>query len=155
MSDRNSRGMDASVALIRHITTLIVLLSITLQSIVPCRCDLCCHDLAHEVSDCAVSASECNHSPETPGPCPHDSSDETRDPSSSHPESQPVVCHRFSGFTTPDSSTTESVFAVAVLTSPAKYVLEIVVTANAGDWFRQCDLSRRSIDPGAVLRLQI
>lgn len=152
----NFLGMDASVAVTRHITSLIIVMSITWQCLVPCRCEFCCHASIVSQSNNDVSEFGCGHSPILPASCPHDASSESGDDRSSpHPESQPAPCHRFAGFISPNRSVIDSFVAVAVVTSPAEYTLEFIVNGNAFDWFRDCDLSHRRIDPGTFVRLQV
>ena len=154
--------MDSSVARTRHIITLIVAVSITWQSLVPCECELCCHAVADATSndiDSEVSPSGCSHSAHHPDSSKHTSKATRTDGSggflSGDREPQHFPCHRFAGMTTSNKSIADSVLAWAILTAPGNGTPHVLGTSKLSHCLQTNGVTHVRLDPGAVLRLQV
>lgn len=146
----------------RQIISLIVAVSITWQSIVPCGCELCCHAVAHATSndiDSEVSPSGCSHSAHRPDSFEHVFKSTHIDGSggflSGDREPQHFPCHRFAGMTTSNKSITDSVLAWAILTAPRNGTPHILGTSKLSHCLQTNGVTHVRPDPGAVLRLQV
>ena len=154
--------MDSSVARTRNIITLIVAVSITWQSLVPCGCELCCHAVAHATSndvDSEVSPSGCSHSAHCSDSFKHASKATHNDGSGGllpgDPDSQHFPCHRFAGITTSNKSIADSVLAWAILTASRNGTPHVLGTIKLSHCLQTNGVTHVRLDPGAVLRLQV
>ena len=154
--------MDSSVARTRHIISLIVAVSITWQSIVPCGCELCCHAVTHQTlndSDLEVSQSGCSHSAHRLDSLEHASKSTHIDGSggflSGDREPQHFPCHRFAGMTTSNKSIADSVLAWDIPKSQGNSRSHFFGPSKLSECLQGIFVTHVRIDPGAVLRLQV
>lgn len=146
----------------RHIISLIVAVSITWQSLVPCGCELCCHAVAHATSndiDSEVSPSGCSHSAHRPDSFGHAARSTHTDGSggilSGDREHQHLPCHRFSGMTTSNKSIADCVLAWAIPKSKGNGRSLYFGISQLSECLHCIFVIHVRIDPGAVLRLQV
>lgn len=146
----------------RHIITLIVAVSITWQSLVPCECELCCHAVADATSndiDSEVSPSGCSHSAHRPDSFKHASKATHTDGSggflSGDREPQHVPCHRFAGMTTSNKSIADSVLAWDIPKSLGNNRSHFFGPSKLSECLQGIFVTHVRLDPGAVLRLQV
>jgi hypothetical protein len=150
------------VKLTRNIVTLIVALSITWQSIVPCGCELCSHDSAHVTShdtDSAGSQEGCSHSSHDDSSHSHSLDGrrihKSRGLSTHDPDSQHSFCHRFIGTATSNSSGADFVLTFDIATHRGSGSFQVLCDVKRMDLLKSREVTVMKIDPGAVLRLQV
>ncbi len=158
----NSCGMDSSVKLTRHIVTLIVALSITWQSVVPCGCAMCSHGFVNATlhnTNSEVSLEGCSHSSHHHASTRHSLGGSrihrTHYLSTFDPDSRHSICHRFFGTATSKTENADVVLKSCVSTRNGIGPREGLRDVQRANLLSSRRITHLKIDPGAVLRLQV